>query len=259
MPRKAREKSWTGIYHVVLRGINRQTIFEDREDFQKYLELLKEVQVISGYEIHAYCLMSNHIHLLIKEGNEELGTVFRRLGAAYVYWYNWKYNRTGHLFQDRFMSEPVEDDRYFLTVIRYIHQNPLKAGMVDDLLEYPWSSYHEYLKTGSLCETKYALHIFSENENQAKKQFELFHQTAETDQCLEISEKKRWRDQEAIALIKNLAGVENLVMIQQFERAKRDDIIRACKEEGLSIRQIERLTGISFGVIRRIGSEKPFS
>ena len=73
--------------------------------------------------------MSNHIHLLLKEGEEDLGTLFKRIGASYVYWYNWKYNRTGHLFQDHFKSEPVEDDTYLLTVLRYIHQNPLKAGI----------------------------------------------------------------------------------------------------------------------------------
>ena len=99
MPRKAREKSSTGIYHVVLRGIKRQIIFEDDEDDQKLGATLQECREKSGYEIYAYCLMSNHIHLLLKEGHESLGAVFRRLGASYVYWYNRKYNRRGHLFQ----------------------------------------------------------------------------------------------------------------------------------------------------------------
>ena len=99
MPRKAREKSSTGIYHVVLRGINRQIIFEDDEDYEKLLDTLKEHKETSGYEIHGYCLMSNHMHLLIKEGEEDLGIVFRRIGASYVYWYN----RRGHLFQDRYI------------------------------------------------------------------------------------------------------------------------------------------------------------
>ena len=109
MPRKAREKSSTGIYHVVLRGINRQIIFEEDEDYQKLLQTLQEYKETSGYEIYGYCFMSNHIHLLIKEGEEDLGIVFRRIGARYVYWYNWKYNRRGHLFQDRYKSEAVEN------------------------------------------------------------------------------------------------------------------------------------------------------
>ena len=104
MPRKPREKSSTGIYHVILRGINGQVIFEDHEDFEKFLQTIIKYKDVSEYEIYAYCLMSNHVYLLIKEGKEDLGIVFRRIGARYVYWYNWKYNRRGHLFQDRYKS-----------------------------------------------------------------------------------------------------------------------------------------------------------
>lgn len=129
MPRVSREKSSTGICHVMLRGINHQTIFEDEEDYQKYLETLQAYQEKSGYIIYAYCLMSNHIHLLIKEVTESLGIIFKRLGVSNVYWYNWKYNRRGHLFQGRYKSEVVGKDSYFLTVLRYIHQNPYKANI----------------------------------------------------------------------------------------------------------------------------------
>ena len=98
MPRRARKKSSSGIYHVVLRGINKQRIFEDDQDNQKYLETIKAYKETCEYEVYAYCLMSNHIHLLMKEGKEDLGIAFRRIGASYVYWYNWKYSRRGHLF-----------------------------------------------------------------------------------------------------------------------------------------------------------------
>jgi REP element-mobilizing transposase RayT len=88
MPRGARKKSTTGIYHVVLRGINKQRIFEDSQDYRKFLETIKTNKDKSGYTLYAYCLMSNHIHLLIKEGTEFLGNTFRRIGASFVYWYN---------------------------------------------------------------------------------------------------------------------------------------------------------------------------
>ena len=120
MPRQARRKSKSGIYHVMLRGINKQVIFEDEEDSLKFLETLKNYKAISGYKIFAYCLMSNHIHLLLKVEKENLDLIIKRIAGSYVYWYNWKYHRSGHLFQDRFKSEPVEDDMYFLTVIRYM-------------------------------------------------------------------------------------------------------------------------------------------
>ena len=121
MPRCARKQCEINIYHVMLRGINRQNIFEDAEDYGKMLRLLKEYQQVCGYSLFAYCLMSNHMHLLMRPGEEPMEKIFRRLGASYVYWFNTKYGRTGHLFQDRYKSEPVKNDGYFLTVIRYIH------------------------------------------------------------------------------------------------------------------------------------------
>jgi len=83
MPRRARKKSRSGIYHILLRGINKQRIFEDVQDYQKFLETIKTNKKTSGYQVYAYCLMSNHIHLLMKEGRESLGTTFRRIGASY--------------------------------------------------------------------------------------------------------------------------------------------------------------------------------
>lgn len=150
MPRKPRTKSSTGVYHVMLRGINRQTIFEDDEDRLKYLSVLKKFKDVSKYKLYSYCLMGNHIHLLIKEEKESISTVIKRISSSYVYWYNLKYSRCGHLFQERFKSEAVEDKKYFLTVLRYIHQNPLKAGLVFKVEDSNWSSYNEYLKNESL-------------------------------------------------------------------------------------------------------------
>ena len=111
----------------MLRGINRQQIFEDAEDCHKFLTILTEYKAQCGYSIYAYCLMGNHIHLLLKEGTESLEQVFKRVCGKFVYWYNAKYQRTGHLFQDRFKSEPVDTEAYLQTVIRYIHQNPVIA------------------------------------------------------------------------------------------------------------------------------------
>lgn len=145
MSRYARRKSKSGIYHIMLRGINRQDIFEDDEDRQRLLETIKHYKTVSDYEIYGYCLMSNHVHLLLAEKEEPLSLAIKRISSSYVYWYNWKYGRCGHLFQDRFKSEIVEDEGYLLTVLRYIHQNPVKAGLVKDVKEFAWSSHHEYL------------------------------------------------------------------------------------------------------------------
>ena len=109
MPRTARIKSKTGIYHVMLRGIGKQNIFEDDLDKQKFMMLLTEVKQKSQFSLYAYCLMNNHVHLLLKIGKDPLEIIIKRLGSNYAYWYNTRYERVGHLFQDRFKSEPVED------------------------------------------------------------------------------------------------------------------------------------------------------
>jgi len=252
MPRRARKKSNTGMYHVVLRAINKQRIFEDNQDYQKFLETIKATKKITGYQIYAYCLMNNHIHLLMKEGNEPIGNTFRRIGASFVYWYNWKYSRRGHLFQDRYKSETVEKDSYFLTVIRYIHQNPLKAGMVKKIQDYPWSSYREYTKKQEICDTQFALNLFSKNSQEALILWEKYNQENNHEQCLEYDDGTRLNDLETTELIQRIAGVKIPTEIQRYEKQKRNQVIKKLKVQGLPIRQIARLTGISYGVIRGI-------
>ena len=252
MPRSAREKSSTGIYHVMLRGINGQIIFKDKEDYEKLVQIIIDYKEVCEYEIYAYCFMSNHIHLLIKEGREDLGIVFRRIGARYVYWYNRKYKRSGHLFQDRYRSEAVKNYKYLLTVLRYIHQNPIKAGIENDIRKYPWSSYNEYLAKNVMCDTKFILSIFSEDEKKAIELFKKFNVQENNGKCLEYEERVRIDDTEATKIIIKVARVENTTQVQSLEKEKRNKIIEELKNRGLSIRQIERLTGVSFGIIRRI-------
>ena len=108
MPRTARKKSNTGIYHVTLRGINRQQIFIDAEDAERFMQAVMDSRAISDFSLYAYCLMGNHIHLVLKEGNEPLEQIIKRIGVRFVYWYNWKYRR----------SETQGDGSAVLTVSR---------------------------------------------------------------------------------------------------------------------------------------------
>ena len=101
MPRIERRKSSTGIYHIMAREIGQQRIFEQAQDYEHFLYFLLTVKKISGFTLYAYTLMSNHIHLLIKEGDESISQIFKRLGTRYALWYNWKYERNGHLFQNQ--------------------------------------------------------------------------------------------------------------------------------------------------------------
>ena len=153
MPRKAREGSGTGVFHVMMRGINHQNIFEDTEDYYQFINTLDRMRVRyddegnpcgSNCTYYAYCLMNNHFHLLIREREETVGETVKRIASSYVYYYNRKYLRDGHLFKERFRSEPVNDMAYFTTLLRYIHQNPVKAGIVEHVKDYEYSSWGEY-------------------------------------------------------------------------------------------------------------------
>lgn len=246
MPRQARRKSESGIYHVMLRGINRQQIFEDEEDFQKFISVLKDCKAISEFKLFAYCLMGNHIHLLVKPEKESLELIFKRIGSRYVYWYNWKYHRTGHLFQDRYKSEPVDDESYFLTVLRYIHQNPIKANLCKEIGEYEHSSYREYEhEKDSLIDTDIALSITD------KKTLLKFFEQDNNDICLDVSNTFRLNDEEAKAIIEKYSQCKTIAEFQKLDSKSRDECIAIFKQNGLSIRQISRLTGISFGIVRK--------
>ena len=253
MPRYARIKSRTGIYHVMLRGINRQDLFEDDKDRQRFVETLETCQEKSSYTLFGYCLMNNHVHLLLRENLEPLAVTIKRISSSYVYYYNWKYSRCGHLFQERFKSEVVDTDAYFLTVLRYIHQNPLKAKMVRDTADYTWSSYKDYLQGSVLINTDFVLKMFSENRHQAIQAFIDFHHIITNEQCLDDEENKKINDDEARELIKQYAKIKNIHEIQRMEKGKRDELVTALKSiEGLTIRQIARVTGLSYYLIRKL-------
>ena len=140
MPRTARKKCESGIYHIILRGINKQTVFYDDEDREVFLNRLKLIKEEMPYKIYAFCLMDNHIHLLLKETGNSTGKILLKILSSYVFWYNKKYDRCGNLFQDRYKSEPINTDAHLLCAARYIHQNPIKAGIANIISDCKWSS-----------------------------------------------------------------------------------------------------------------------
>lgn len=251
MPRDARRKSESGIYHILLRGLNRQTIFIDDEDCDKFIQCLIECKALSGFKLMAYCLMGNHLHMLIKEEKEQMEQIYKRIGLRYVYWYKRKYRRTGHLFQDRYKSEPVDDDGYFLSVLRYIHQNPVKAGLCKEASEYRWSSYNDYINGSGITDAEFVLSLFKNGKEEAKKLFVRYMNEAEIVNCLDLEENQRPTDKEAREIIGKLCGTNNSAEFQNLSQEKKEKNIALLKENGLSIRQISRLTGISFGIIRK--------
>ncbi len=253
LPRVARIKSRSGIYHVILRGVNKQTIFEDDEDRTRFLYVLQKYKEVCHFKFYAYCLMDNHIHLLIREKEEPIGLAIKRISSSYVYWYNTKYERCGHLFQERYRSENVESKHSFLTVLRYIHQNPVKAGLAENVFEANWTSMNEYFGGTGLIDVDLGLSLFSGGEGKtATQQFVDYMGAPNDDTCLDCWERVRLNDSEVKEFLHEM-GISNVSVLQQMERDHRDAVLLQLKETaGVSIRQISRVTGISKSVIQRV-------
>ena len=248
MPRGVREKSETGIYHIIVRGINRQDIFLEDEDKVQYLNRILGCRKAYGVKVFAYCLMSNHVHLLMQEGREDISATMKRVGVSYVYWYNQKYGRSGHLFQDRYISEPVEDDTYFLAALRYIHQNPVKIGLSID----NWTSYQDYISNSKAeVDVDFAMGLFGDNINE----FIAFMATeTNTNQFIDESIATKVTDKTAKSIITevlNSSNTEFVQKLQEYNREARDEALKTMKMRGLSVRQIARLTGINRGLIQK--------
>lgn len=195
--------------------------------------------------------MDNHIHLLCKETDESISDIVKRISSSYVHWYNAKYERSGHLFEGRFKSETVEEVRYFLTVLRYIHQNPLKAGVSKSVLNCKWTSIREYLDKPNLVDTELALQLFSHDEKKALELFKAYTCDLNKENCLEVKNSVKITDQEVLEIMRSL-GIPNSSSLQQMNKKERDKLLKRLKEiEGVTIRQVARITGISKSVVQR--------
>ena len=245
MPRRAREKSATGIYHIMLRGIDKRDVFLDDEDRMQFIENIIKAKQVGKFELYGYCLMDNHIHMLINEG-EPIGITIKRITVGYVGWHNRKYERTGHLFQNRYTSEPVETESYLLTVLRYIHQNPVKARIVKKVEDYQWSSYyqyyHDYQGQDSFISGDLVKAYFKTFES-----FNDYMNAYNDDECLEYKSIKRYNDSDLREIMNKKWDIDKLTEMPIKER---NEIIKEIynKTNG-SIRQLSRILGLGKTVI----------
>jgi REP element-mobilizing transposase RayT len=231
----------------MLRGTNRQDLFHDDEDMYKMLEVIKQCTEIGKARVHAYCLMSNHLHLLMQclheTDSETLSQIVKRIGVRYAAYFNFKYDRVGAVFQERFKSEPVETEKYFLSLMRYIHQNPVKAGISKSPDQYAWSSYGAYVGKSDFVYKDLADLLLG-------GQYESYMNAAEEITCLELDEvKQRLTDMELSAKIADVLGM-HATQVGTLDRNARNRALQMIVAiDGATYRQISRLTGISMGLI----------
>jgi len=261
MPRPIRLASETQIYHVMARGNRRTVIFHDNEDKKRFINILLSKKKGDKFKLFAYCIMDNHYHLLIKEEKENLATVMKMINSSFATYYNNKYKGVGHVFQDRYRSEPVNNDEYLLGVTRYIHNNPIKAGMVNRCQDYPWSSYQQYIyykKDNELLDVSFILKLYSDNLSNAINRFSDFTGSDNDDIYLDDYSEKEEEDRirDYIAFISKEAQISIDELINNKNNISlRNEVIRDIKANSLlSISKLANILGISRSIINKVQS-----
>lgn len=174
MPRKARKNQISGYYHVMSQGINKEYIFSQKLYMEKYKELMLEKLEGIDINILSYCIMNNHVHILINTSEiSNLSKYMQRLNTAYSNFYNKINKRVGYVFRDRFLSQEILSERQLFGCIRYIHYNPVKARMVQNVSKYPYSSYNEFIGEKYIINDKSIKIIFNDLDTYQRKFYEL--------------------------------------------------------------------------------------
>jgi len=177
MPRKPRIEFSGAFYHVIVRGNQKQIVFKNAADFQKYLLTLTVYKNRTGCRIYAYVLMNNHLHLLVETQDVPLSKVMQGVNQTYTMYFNRRYRTVGHLFQGRYKAILCDRDAYLIGLVKYIHRNPLRARIAERIDAYPWSSHQAYTGKNnplSLVDTDQVLRMFSENRTRARTKYREF-------------------------------------------------------------------------------------
>ena len=249
MGKRRRINYETGYLHVTNRGVGKHIIFEDEMDYKVFVHRLHLMSVKHQVDICAYCLMDNHFHLLIHYSDgADVPMFMHDLCGKYAIYFNRKYDRTGHLFQNSYDSRVITDEAYFLTCFRYIIRNPEKAGICKTE-EYHWHSLYDANGINKFCDIRLALALCG-----GVSKLRDFILTENDDECFDYNDDDEcgFTDERAIEYIKSRYNIESLDYIGAMEKEARNKIIVDMIGNGMTQRQIQRLTGISRTTIRMI-------
>ena len=248
--RALRRYSNTGVYHIILRGIDKQDIFYDDQDRNVFKKIIKITSDIYKYKVYCYCLMNNHIHLVIRIKDNFLSKGIQSIEIRYLRYFNKKYERTGGLFEDRFKSKTVENKEYFLNLCRYVHRNPEKA-LIEKVENYKWSSYIEYIGTEELIDKSVLLYYFENNIEEFKK---FTHSNLyDNIHYVEFEIMKAISDEELINLILQELKIKDLNELIIFDKKQKEEKLKIIKKLGIkNVAQVSRVTKINKRIVKRI-------
>ena len=254
MPRIAKKISSTKVYHIILRGNDRQDIFYDEQDYYKFFKIIKNLKIKYQYDIYAYCLMSNHVHVIIYDKNMQLSKIIQSMAISYASYFAKKYNKEGHLFQNRFLSKTVETKAYLYRLCKYIHQNPLKAG-ISSTEKYRWSSYHEFIYGDKIINSEIFLSMLGKTKKEAIENFIIFHsyETKAINEEVEYECVDKITDEQVKEKIQKLLKIEDVRKIHTYDRKTRNEELQKLKIlKGTSKAQLSRVLGMNRKILERV-------
>jgi len=258
MGRYTREEIDGGYYHLIARGNNREYIFNRDIDKGYFLKLLNESRQNMRFKLMGYVLMDNHYHLLVQTGNVKLQKIMHQINNKYSKYFNAIYERCGHVFQGRYKASVIRNELYLLKVLAYIHQNPVKAGMVKKVEDYKWSSDKFYRrKSDGFIETKMIIEMIEEGYRKSNKKYEdIMNEVEETDydtlneigdRAYEIMMKSSINTEKRLSLEEIMAGevgcaeIINKIMNGSRESRYKEyklKYARKAQENGYTLREI---------------------
>jgi len=259
MPRLPRKYSETGVYHIMVRGNAKQDIFIDEQDKRKFMKTIFQKRAEDRFLLYAYCIMSNHAHLVVKESKELISKSMKRITTSYASYFNIKYRRVGHVFQDRFKSEAIKNDSYMLSAIRYVHNNPVKANIAR-LKDYPWSSYHEYMDSSAKpAEIIEILKMFTLDLKQSIEIFKDFSSQVEKREFIDMEPDKEINKVNMYQFVEQFLKNNHMTMMdlnnKLYQKQRNDLILQLIERSDLSQRSIAEAIGVNRETVRRVSKE----
>lgn len=259
MSRSPREISDSSYYHVLVRGNDKEKIFFDDEDKNKILQILKSYSDLALLKLIAYCILDTHAHFLLKVDKYDISTIMKKVNITYAYYYNCKYNRTGHVFYDRFKSICIRDKEDVLPTIRFIHNNPISNGIVKKHDAYKWSSYKDYIEGNedtTILYKKVVLAQFDSNVREALHKFKVYTKTENRDFFLDVKDST---ENKINTILETYLAKNNIKLSQlgyKENKTHRTHLILMLKDTGkLSIRKIGEILQLNRGVVYKIIKE----
>ncbi len=249
MPRKPRIEI-PGFYHIINRGVEQRAVFKENGDYEYFLEQLSNLSKNFNIAIHNYCLMNNHYHLLIETREENLSKFMRQLNGIYAIYFNKKYKRSGHLWQGRFKSWYVTDEAYLYTLILYIEQNPLKAKIVKNLIDYPYSSCHYFLDQDTPLFLKDSWIV--KNYKDDKEAIKVF-----LNSIVDTSVLQELKTASSLIEAPNIDKKPNeekltKILLKSKDTKERNKLIVECYAQGYSQHMMAKILGLNQATVNRV-------